>query len=539
MTNQRVFNWAVSYTDPEDDLQIALDTLQAKHKARLLAWQYYEGDHPTRLSSEKLREVFEQAGLQFVLDWIAIIVDAVKDRIEVEAWSVAIETTDPEGNRVTETNPDATEDLERAWSSNDLDGEAEETFLDMVVSGEGYLIGDVLGTGKNPDVLAYANPSYQTHVFYDARVPNKKRFAAKLWEGEDGYYNVQLYYPENLEHYRSYEKVREKGRTNEKTKAGYFKKSQNYFLDTESAGTGANRWGVIPVWHFALNRVNPKPDFARVVSLQDAVNKLLSDMIATAEFNAFSQKWMISGADVGDKEKTLKLPGTPWSVLKVPPAPEGEQSSQLGEWAQGELGQYLNAMDNITLAMSSITRTPKHYFTTIGGDPSGEALQAQEAPLTRKAKRYLTKIKGELESFAKWILEVKGYKVQPENVNVVFGDVRTIQAVSEATVRKTNVESGMPLITQLRDQGWNEEEIDQLMDDKLRELEIAEAADPARAEQRMEAAQERVAAEMRELAQEAMEAVRDGAIDALSKSGAMDRIIQRAEAQRNRQNEGT
>lgn len=501
MINQRKFNWTIPLQQDRSDLQLAIDTLRAKAPVRKLAWRYYDGDHPTEISTKKLEEVFRKAGMQFVINWMSVVVDSVNDRIEIDSF-----------------NHSNADELNKRWQRQGLDREYDEAVLDMIVSGEGFMIGDM---DDDNNQVAYANKSYHTHVFYDDRLVSKKRFAAKMWEDDDGYNHVQLYYHEKFEHYKT-QKARKPDNTTFAVGEG------EYELLEDDPGTGANPWNQIPVWHFTMDPHNCMPDFAKIVSIQDAVNKVFTDMIATAEFNAFALKWMISNVEVDPHEETkLRVPGVPWAIFNVPPAPEGEQPTQLGEWSQGSLADYLASLDHLSLAISSISRTPKHYFTTTGGDaPSGEALQTQEAPLFRKVGRYVKNIRAETQDFAAWILG------NAEDVEVMFADVRTIQAQTEAETRSRNVEAGIPLITLLRDSGWTESDLEQLEEDFIRMEEMKEAVDPEAAMHRMERAQEKVAEQMQGLAKEAMEAVRDGAIDALARTGAMDRILEQIEQRR-------
>jgi hypothetical protein len=63
-------------------------------------------------------------------------------------------------------------------------------------------------------------------------------------------------------------------------------------------------------------------------------------------------------------------------------------------------------------------------------------------------------------------LALSGVAVAPQDVIAVWEDARTIQPLTEAQTRKTNVEAGIPLVTQLRAEGWSEAELRRLAEDQ-------------------------------------------------------------------------
>ncbi|NIS83046.1 MAG: phage portal protein, partial [Anaerolineales bacterium] len=120
-----------------------------------------------------------------------------------------------------------------------------------------------------------------------------------------------------------------------------------------------------------------------ILDLQDAVNKLLADMMVAAEFGAFKQRWIISYSDPGNMRNA---PNEIWAL----PAGDGAgQQTQVGEFGVTELDNFYDAIDRLATAIGIISRTPRHYFYQQGGDPSGEALIAMEAPLNKKITRHI------------------------------------------------------------------------------------------------------------------------------------------------------
>jgi hypothetical protein len=225
-----------------------------------------------------------------------------------------------------------------------------------------------------------------------------------------------------------------------------------------------NPFGRIPVFHFRSNTRKPKSQLAGVLEIQDAINKLLSDMMVAAEFGAFPQRYVISQAGFDE------LRNNPNEIWDLPAAPEGGQGTMAGQFVATDLGNYLQAINKLSGDIGVITRTPRHYFFLQSGDPSGEALMTMEAPLHRKVSRLLATLKPSWRDLAQFLLELSGERVAAKDVTIGFDPFQTIQPYTSAMVRKLGLETGIPLRTLLRDEGWTETEIDQIEQDAQRDM---------------------------------------------------------------------
>ena len=56
-----------------------------------------------------------------------------------------------------------------------------------------------------------------------------------------------------------------------------------------------------------------------------------------------------------------------------------------------------------------------------------------------------------------------------------FERIEAISPMAQAAIRKTAVEAGVPLVTAVRDEGWTQAEIDQMLADKQAEQAVATA----------------------------------------------------------------
>ena len=218
------------------------------------------------------------------------------------------------------------------------------------------------------------------------------------------------------------------------------------FQPAEEA-TAPNPFGVIPVFHLRRERRAIKSELTDAIPLQDAINKLLNDMMVAAEFGAFRQRWVISTANVD------ALRNAPNEIWNLPAGTGGEQGTSVGEFSQTDLSVYLAAIDKLAMSMAIITRTPKYYMYAQGGDPSGEALITMEAPLVRKCQRYIERFTTPWRKIAAFLLQLDGVTVDPDDILPVFDSTETVQPRTEAEIREIGVRTGVPLITLLREEG--------------------------------------------------------------------------------------
>lgn len=420
------------------DLERAWKALSGKATTYDKLWSYYEGDQPVVYTNNRLREIFRDLDAVFTENWCSVVVNAVQERLELQ--------------QLTSKQEGVQEALDRIWAENELDLESDDAHLAALVTGESFLIA---WRDEEGPVEAYYNDPRLCHVFYEQEHPRTKQFAAKWWVDDDGKRRMTLYYPDRLEYYVSKQKAE-----NVQSAKG---------LEPAEEPIAANPFGQVPVFHFRTGR-NAMSELQDVVPLQNGINKLLIDMMVAAEYGAFRQRWVISNAEV---EGMLRnAPNEIWSL----PAGDGVgQQTQVGQFEATDLGVYLAAIDNLASAIGIISRTPKHYFYSQGGDPSGEALIALEAPLNKKCTRHIGRFTPTWQRAAQFLLQLAGHTVDRTDIVPVFEKPETVQPFTRAQVRQFEVASGIPLRTSVRREGWTEAEIAQMDEDRQAESEWQES----------------------------------------------------------------
>jgi hypothetical protein len=417
------------------DLKRAVDALMTKGPVYTRLWEYYDGEQPLVYSTQRLRKIFDRIEARFTQNWCGVVVDAVLDRLALTRFHVA-------------QNDKATNRLAELFEDTEMALDDELVHQAAMVCGEAFVI-----AGKDEDgtVEAYYNDARMCHAFYDPDHPRRMTFACKWWDDAEGRRRLTLYYPDRLEHYVSHGKA----------------ENVHNWQSFEPADPDRelNEGGFIPVAHFRKERRGIISELTSSIrSQQDAVNKLLADMMVSAEFGAFRQRYIISNA------KTGHLKNAPNEIWEIPAGMDGEQTTQVGEFAESSLTGFLDAIDRLASAMAICSRTPKHFFWKQGGDPSGEALIAAEAPLNKKAERYIERFGVSWGRVGWMLLKLDGLDVDEGTIEPIYEAPETVHPQSGATTAKTRVEAGMPLRTVLRRyEAWTEDDLDEMASDKEQE----------------------------------------------------------------------
>ena len=431
------------------DIELAYTALSAKRINQDKLWAYFDGAQPLKYSSERLRDLFDAIDVRFIENWCSAIVNATLDRMELERF-------------VVQGREDLTDTLNTVLKSTELDLDADDIHLGALVTGESYLL-----AWKEPredgsaETEAYYHDPRMCHIQYQPDNPREKAWAAKWWEEEvpdagsksKKRIRINLYYPDRLEYYVS-------------TKAPEHVQSGKDFIADAEKPPQTNPYNTVPVFHFRRERRKVigelTPD---ILTLQDAVNKLLSDMMVSSEFAAVTQRWFVTNADA----ESLKNAANQNLIIPAGDK-ESDETTQVGQFKQADLSGFLSAIDNLASAMASISRTPKHYFLAAGGDPSGEALLTQEAPMNKKVKRIIRRSQNTWQRAGAFLLLLEtGERIDPEDIDPVFTPSESVLPKTQADVRKLNVESGIPLKTTLRREGWTDPQLDQMDEDRAAE----------------------------------------------------------------------
>jgi hypothetical protein len=131
-------------------------------------------------------------------------------------------------------------------------------------------------------------------------------------------------------------------------------------------------------------------EIKKVIPVQDAVNKLVADMMVASEFQAFRQRWAtglelpVTTDDEGN-EITDEAAMFQHAVNRIWTSEDVD--TKFGEFGQVDLRPFVQGVEMLVQHIASQSKTPPHYFYLGGQFPSGESIRSAEAGLVAKARR--------------------------------------------------------------------------------------------------------------------------------------------------------
>jgi Phage portal protein, SPP1 Gp6-like len=334
---------------------------------------YYDGRQRLAFATSKFRQAFGSLFGAFADNMCALIVDAVEERLDVEGFRVGPnegDDTDKAGDRAAWL----------MWQENELDAFSQIAHTEALVKEISYAL---VGPGDEPGIPEITIESaLNSIVIYEAGSYRTRRAGLKRWIDDDGYLNATLYMPDTVEKYIA----------KTKSQSGPINWSTTGWLPREVPGETwplGNRLGVVPLVPL-INRPRldgtGQSDLLSVLPIQDAINKLVMDMIVASEFSAYRQR-TATGITIEIDETT----GEPTEQFQADVAriwASENENAKFGTLEASDLQPFVSGVEMLIQHLASQTRTPYHYFLQHGGQPpSGDSLRAAEAGLNFKAKR--------------------------------------------------------------------------------------------------------------------------------------------------------
>lgn len=329
---------------------------------------YYEGDHKLTFATAKFREAFGSLFATVADNWCPIVVDSSVERLVVQGFRFG-------------ENQDADGDAWDIWQSNGLDAEADMLHTEAVKLGEAYWLVD-----PSPNDVPKITSEHPSQVIVACAPGDRRRrlAALKRWVDDDGFAYATLYLPEQIIKYQSQQPIRSSG--------GVRGGRINWMSRRDDPG-GDNPLGevpVIPMRNSPSMLGGGRSDLGPVIDLQNAINKMLSDMLIGSEYQAFPQRILLGvevpkDPDTGLPMRAADLQASQSRVWYLPGA-----DAKVAEFKAADLDNYVEASKHLVNHLTAQTRTPPHYVLGEIVNASGDALKAAETGLVKKVTRKMS-----------------------------------------------------------------------------------------------------------------------------------------------------
>lgn len=369
-------------------VQWAVDAFNDANEQYARLEAYYIGDHELEYATDRWLDTFGTEFEEFSDNWCGVVVDAIASRLTVTGW----DCDGPNGEQLKTMAQDI-------HDYNDLTAEELDLYTGTVSKGDGYLL--VWPSEDDPgEVDVVYHDATDVNVLYDPSNLRKIARGAKHWYDLDGVRHLRIYYPDRIEPY-----VIPDSTTGAAT-SGYLIPDWDDTLPPGWEREGAripNPYGRVPIFHFRNKKNNSThglSEITSVIPIQNAVNKLLMDLMVGSEFGSYRQKWM---AGAGHPPEGWKAgTGRVWATT--------DPNARFGEFGQVDLEPITRAIESLIGHIAKITATPMHYLRPSGDMPSGEALKTAEAGLIKKCEQRSKTFGSAWSQAMSFALEIKGSK---------------------------------------------------------------------------------------------------------------------------------
>ena len=345
------------------------DRLEKRLHDRWSSWAtydaYYEGDHRLQFATARWNETFGAKFGKITDNFMPIVVDSTVERLSVQGFRFGQEQ---------EADSAAWE----IWQANNLDSAAEMAHTEAVKLGESYwLVEPPIEPNGAPRITA-EHPS-QVIVAHVPGDRSRRMAGFKKWIGEDGYAYCVLYLPQAVYKWESSKPLND---------GGVVKGKVDWVVRQSDPG-GRNPLGVVPVIPLPNSPSMLRgghSDIAQVIDLQDAINKILSDMMIGSEYQAFPQR-VLTGVEIPRDENGQPLRAAALKAAQDRVWTFANDNARVHEFSAAQLSNYIEAKNSLVSDLAAQTRLPPQYIKGEITNASADALKMAETGLVSRTRR--------------------------------------------------------------------------------------------------------------------------------------------------------
>lgn len=341
---------------------------------------YYDGDHPLEFTSEEFRNAFGGLFKALAENWCRLVPDVVEERLNIGGFRVG-------------DNQSADSAAWALWQANEMDAQSSIAHLDALICGGTFATAWYGEDGQPEFTIEHPlSAEVETHPKHRRR----RRAGLRVWRDDDGHDHAELFLPDAVWAFISEQKVTDDNPLELDAVQVRWRPDVNSGLDVDDDGRMANPLGVVPMVPLP-NRPRVVPDRKRglagqseivdVIPLQDAVNKLLADMIVTSEFHAGPQRWATGLETPKDPVTNQPIPIDFAALAKSRLLSVPDTGAKFGNFDVADTQNYTRAIEMVVSQIASISRTPPHYMNPSADRLSGESIKAAETGLVAKTGR--------------------------------------------------------------------------------------------------------------------------------------------------------
>lgn len=448
------------------DLDDALEAMRGAEDGYDTAKAYSDGPVEEVFTSRRVRRLLHNQGISFETLMGDVVIDAVADKLTIEAI-----TSD------TEARTQLIADVDEA---NNMALVRPAVMRRALQLGDSYLsawpVLDAAGGPVPGKVLVSVHSPKAMRVLYDEDEPGTPRVAIQKWTVKTPLgakrTRVDLLYDNRIEHFIS------KGARS--SRAGDF---VPYEAEDRDA-VEDNPYG-FPVFHFhgtGLPGEYGTPEHKCFYGTQNKLLKLEISHMAGVDFNTLPQRLGLRDAgrpgpspvDDLDEDEFLASPDGQRTSSTTGDR-KSKLSSEPGSFWDLEGYRDVKQLEPTTAAVfldpraaylregSVVSKTPLHLFDRTGQIPSGESLKTANEPLDNKSGRRKTAFDPTWRAFYAFVLKILGHDDAP--VTLAWAPIESTDETTKLAQAKQKQEIGVPVDQSLTELGYKPDDVKRWMDD--------------------------------------------------------------------------
>lgn len=400
---------------------------------------YYEGEQAIRFIAPAMQAEYGERITALVLNFPRLVADAYEERLDIEGFRYAGDSSGDEG-------------LWAVWQTNDLDEQSQQAHLDAIALARSYVI---VGSGDSVDDAPIVTVESPLQVFA-RRDPRTRRVmsAVKRWDEGDTEgakeQHAVLYLPDSTTHY---------------VNAGQEGWRVTGAPDRHELG----RVPVVPLVNRPrILRPDGLSEFHDAIGPADAMNKTATDMMVSAEHHAMPRRWAtaVKPEDFADEQGNpinawSRDAGTLWATAS--------EKATFGQFKEAELTNFHSTVKLLAQIVVQLAGLPPHYASFAGGDQnptSADAIRSSESRLVKRAERKQTYFGGAWEEVQRLVLRIQtgAWDPRAQSLETIWRDpsTPTVAQKADAIIKlATPVQNGLavlPLEQARIDLGYTPEE---------------------------------------------------------------------------------
>lgn len=314
--------------------------------------KWYRGDHPLAFATSKFREAFGDLFSEFADNFCELVVDVPVDKLRIEGFDFG--------------SPELNARAWALWKRNNMEVGSRMAHTEAVKTGYGYALVD--------PITKRITVEHPAECYVEVDPATGERLAGlKRWVGLDGRTFATLYLPDKV--YRFVSKS-DKASGAPVPRLPHEERlataASAYEARTDVTAIMPNPFKVVPLIPLENNTVlrrGGKSDLEVAIPLQNATNKLVTDMIVASEYQAFRQR-VLTGVEVPkypDDYPDASLAGKPLPQTELMAAISRtwfieEADAKVTELGGVDLSNYVGAIEMSIQHIATKTRIPPQYF---------------------------------------------------------------------------------------------------------------------------------------------------------------------------------